>query len=543
MLDKQTWNKYAKAPLEFLQDRLIDVDGTVRKASEVLDPWQIEDFQALAPAMQRVTGRTRKAAISRAYWERGRGHDKTSGIAAVVSYLLAFANRPLRGYCFAADKDQASLLKDAMATLLRLNPSLGKVLEVQKEQVVNIASGHPGKGSTLQIFTSDVGSSYGILPDFIVCDELTHWGGDGSLWHSIISSAAKRKHCLMLIIANAGFCDSWQWNIREAIRNDPNWIFSRLDGPVASWITDDRLEEQRRMLPAIAYERLWLNRWSSSGGDALRPEDIHRAFNPIHRKMLGTEPNYRFVAGVDLGLTRDNSAVVVLAIHQVTGSLRLANAALWRPNQTGNKVQIEEVERAILDFDQQYQLEAVGFDPWQAEHLGQRLEALTEHRRRNQRRFQGAKPWVRMIPPTSSNLREQATLTIETFQDGRFHSYEYEPLRNDLLKLRVEEKSYGIRLVSPRDADGHGDTFSAFTQALLVAHEESTRKRTTAGAIDFGHTNDRFANIVDKIERYANASYDNEYTPTDPRLEYADGFLRALDDEMRRPDWGNWIQD
>ncbi len=54
-------------------------------------------------------------------------------------------------------------------------------------------------------------------------------------------------------------------------------------------------------------------------------------------------------------------------------------------------------------------------------------------------------------------------------------------MRRDLLKLRCEEKSYGIRLTSPRDGEGHGDTFSAFSLALLVGHELAGRKPTIAG--------------------------------------------------------------
>lgn len=122
-------------------------------------------------------------------------------------WVLAFATRPLRGYAFAADRDQAGLLKDAMATIVRLNPWLGTILDVQKNLVLNIASDHPGQSSKLEIFTSDVASSYGILPDFIIADELTHWEGDGSLWHSLISSAAKRTNCLLCVITNAGYMD------------------------------------------------------------------------------------------------------------------------------------------------------------------------------------------------------------------------------------------------------------------------------------------------------------------------------------------------
>ncbi len=144
----------------------------------------------------------------------------------------------------------------------------------------------------------------------------------------------------------------------------------------------------------------------------------------------------------------------------------------------GRKIDLTEVERHILELDAQYNLETVSFDPWQMEHLAQRLEADTAHRRRNALRQRWSKgPWMKEIPPTATNLREQATLIIESFTDRRLQLYDCEPLRRDLLKLRVEEKSYGIRLTSPRDGDGHGDTFSAFALALLVGHELAGKKR------------------------------------------------------------------
>jgi hypothetical protein len=276
----------------------------------------------------------------------------------------------------------------------------------------------------------------------------------------------------MVVISNAGFADSWQWGVREAARTDPAWIFSRLDGPVASWITPARLAEQARMLPAVAYARLWLNQWSSGGGDALTPADIAAAFALDLAPMTGQEPGCLFVAGVDLGLKRDASAVVVLAVPDGgrAGRIRLASNRLWKPTP-GAKIELADVERHILELDSLFGLEAVAFDPWQMEHLAQRLEADGAHRRRNQRRRFGSLPWMREMPPTAANLRQQATLTIESFQDHRLCCYPCEPLRRDLLKLRVEEKSYGIRLTSPRDGEGHGDTFSAFSLALLLAHE------------------------------------------------------------------------
>lgn len=256
MIPQTLYAKYAADPAAFRADLIVDVDGVARRFADVMDPWQRDDFAALDGALKRCAGQSAKPALMRANRERGRGHSKTTDLAIICAWALVFAKRPLKGYAYAADKDQARLLRDALLTLVRLNPWLGSILTVESQRVVNTAKGHPGEGGTLSIEASDVGSSYGILPDLIIADELTHWTGDGVLWHSLISSAAMRSNCLLVVISNAGFADTWQWSVREMARTDPAWHFSRLDGPKASWLTAERLEEQRRMLPAVAYARL-----------------------------------------------------------------------------------------------------------------------------------------------------------------------------------------------------------------------------------------------------------------------------------------------
>jgi hypothetical protein len=143
-----------------------------------------------------------------------------------------------------------------------------------------------------------------------------------------------------------------------------------------------------------------------------------------------------YVAGVDLGLTRDCSSVILLAVPdgRRAGTINLARAKLWR-RVGGKKIDLTEVERHILRMDAIFNLEFVAFDPWQAELLGQRLEQDSEHRRRNQRRIFGSQPWMRACAPVAACLRQQATLLIESFGDRRLRFYPYEPLRQDLTKL------------------------------------------------------------------------------------------------------------
>jgi hypothetical protein len=490
MISPKLFQKYAADPAAFRADLTVDVNGLARRFGDVQDPWQKVDFLSIDPALMVAIGRDPDAETvkKRFYLERPRGHSKTTDIAIVCVYALAFATRPLRGYAYAADRDQAKILRDAMANVIRMNPWLADLLTVETYRVVNSAKEHPGAGGELTIESSSVATSYGILPNLVVCDELCHWQGDGSLWHSIISSAAKRTDCLLLAISNAGFIDSWVWAVREAARTDEAWIFSRLDGPQASWLSAQALSEQQRMLPPLAYARLWQNVWSASGGDALSPADIAAAFDETLAPMTGSESGWLFVAGVDLGLTRDHTAVVVLAVPVggTAGHIRLADVKVWRP-EPGRKIDLMAVERHILSLDDRYGLESVGFDPWQAELMGQRLEADTEHKRRNQRRRYGSLPWMRELSPTPANLREQASLTIECFQDRRLRLHPCPALKRDLCKLRVEERpSGGFRLTSPRDGEGHGDCASAFMNALVLAHEYSGKRPVVAGSLDYG---------------------------------------------------------
>jgi len=352
-----------------------------------------------------------------------------------------------------------------------------------------------GDRVTGEILTSDAPTSYGLTPDFIIADELVHWR-QRELWDSLISSAAKRAACMAVVISNAGFGESWQWQVREAVRTDPAWHFSRLDGPAASWITPDRLAEQRRLLPSIAYRRLWLNEWTSGSGDALNPDDIERAVT-LRGPIRGAKAGWRFFAGLDLGLSRDKAALAVVGrhvghveeterpkrnlpttvaamvdlglmdepepedaepvVHEGTGRLRLADLRVWTPPARG-KVDIEEIEETIADLDGRFRLQ-VGADPWQAAYLIERL------------RKQGVP--IEPVDFTGSNLKSMCTATLEAFSEGQIQLYPDPQLTADLRALRVVEKSYGVRLDSPRGLNGHGDAATALAIALHLAKSKN----------------------------------------------------------------------
>lgn len=458
-MDAKTIQAIRSDPRVFRDHLMVDTDDGPRRLSDVMDPWQRADFEALDNGLRLAVGLPvdpSRPTYSRALLERGRGHSKTTDLATLGANAIIAPTRPVTGIWAAADTDQARFGIEAFGRLTAVNPWLAAILDVQTNRVR-----HRTTGSELRIISSDAGSSYGALCDFIVVDELTHWKANGDqLWHSLLSTAAKRKRCLLCGIQNAGTGQgtSWQWKVREQFRESPTCYFHSLDGPQASWISAASLDEQRRMLPGPAFDRLWLNRWTSGEGDCLTEADIAASLvlpGPTREYQDG----WGYAAGVDLGLAKDCSAVVVIGKNFYNpeapiNTLRVCEVKAWKP-RPGHRVRVEEIEQHILDVHRRFNLACISFDPWQSEYLTQRLA-------------DAGLPCLQ-TPMVPKNLQAMATTLTEAFSERAIQLFDDPVLLSDLRALRVVEKNYGWRIDPVRNADGHGDRAMAAALGVLAA--------------------------------------------------------------------------
>lgn len=289
-----------KQPREF-RNRLLLPIADLSPFAESVQPWQSEDFQALDAAWQELAGRRSPQAgtVRRAYIERPRGHSKTSDMAIQIAWILMAAKRPLTGLAAAADRDQANFIHDSLHRLATANVELVADLKFVQHEVRNCRT-----GSRLEVISSDVKSSYGALPDFVVCDELSHWEKP-EMWYSLLSSAAKKPDCVLTILTNAGVGRGWQWEIREHARKNASWYFSSLDGPHAPWITDDWLLEQKSLLPEPVFERLWLNHWQHSDGNFVTLAEAEACRTDELSYQLEGQPGRSYVATIDYAEKHD----------------------------------------------------------------------------------------------------------------------------------------------------------------------------------------------------------------------------------------------
>lgn len=294
-------------------------EGDQHPLARVIQSWQQRDFLALDPAWRRLANGDRAdngtdAIVQRAWIERPRGHAKTSDMAVQLAWVLAFSPRRVTGLAAAADQDQAGLIRDAIVRLIKANPSLLSALVATRWHVENRET-----GSRLQVISSDAGSSYGALPDFVICDELCHWERP-ELWHSLLSAAAKQRHCVLAVLTNAGVGRGWQWDARESIRTaaaakSPVWHFSTIQGVQAPWIDPRFLEEQQSLLPTPVYQRLWQNIWQDSDGEfvTLAEAEACRDANLVMQNR--GEPGRHYIAAVDYAEKHDRTVGVVLHVE------------------------------------------------------------------------------------------------------------------------------------------------------------------------------------------------------------------------------------
>jgi len=447
-MDSNTLARLQGAPAAFRDALRLD-DGR----PWVRDPWQEDFFRALDPGWRRAVGQAATGGYARGWAVRPRGHSKTSDIASMVAWALFAARQPIRGVVAAGDSDQARLVADAVTRIVRANPWLQPFIDVQRGRIVNVHS-----GSECVILASDAMTSYGLLVDFIICDELTCWR-NRELWDSLFSTAAKKPNCLLVVLGNAGIQNTWQHELFNVLRRDRAWHCDTLPGPVASWISPTALEEQRRVLPGIVYQRLWGNEWTTGEASALQHADIERACTltgPMYGRSLACEnAEHDFAAGLDLAVSHDHAALCVLAIHKQTRRRRLAFIRSWAP--VGGKIDLTAVEAGVADVNREYRPRVIGFDPYQAELMAQRLtrEGLC----------------MQAVPFGGMNTSLMASELVEQFSGGTIEIYRHPPLIRDLQRLQITERQWGLKLEAARTKDGHCDQAIALAIALLVARD------------------------------------------------------------------------
>jgi len=287
----------------------------------------------------------------------------------------------------------------------------------------------------------------------LIINELSHINKQ-EFAENLADNATKVPQGLFVVATNAGFSGTWQYKWRELARTSERWHFSKIDYP-SPWLDTEEIAEAAIRNSNSRFQRLWYGVWASGAGDAIDQEDITAAVDRDLLPMLRIEAGYGFVAGLDLGIKHDHSALVALARNGNTQRIRLAECQSWKPDRMTGKVDLEAVEAAILNAHKRFHFAAVYYDPYQAALMAQRLsrKGVT----------------MREFPFTGKNCNLMASTLLEVFRSRQIDLYDHPRLIADLSRLTIVEKSYGYKLEATRDANGHADTATALAICLPAA--------------------------------------------------------------------------
>lgn len=351
--------------------------------------------------------------------EVGRKNGKTTLAAALALYHL-FSDHEMGGqiYSAATDKDQASLVFNEAASMVRSNPKLlrkCKIIDSQK-RIVNYRM-----NSFYRAISADTASAYGFNPSCIIYDEL-HAAANRELFDVLSTSTGARRQPLLFIISTAGYDRNsilyeqynyakkilkgivkdktflpviYETNKKDNWENEKNWYKANPALGTFRGLDEMRsLYNKAKETPALQniFRRLYLNQWTRQETRWMEITKWDESDGKVEPEELKGKVCY---GGLDLSSTMDISAFVL--VFPIDGILKViplffipANNIEARVKKDrvpydewvrqgfiiatpGNIIDYQFIEDTIDKYAKQFEIEEVAYDPWNATMLTQRL--------------------------------------------------------------------------------------------------------------------------------------------------------------------------
>lgn len=486
--------KLASDPLGFFDSLVMPSGhGSRRKFGEIMAPFQRKRFADIAVPLMAVSVRA-EVPMPCHWWEGSKGCSKDSDLAACLLWLLRDSKRVLDIQVGAADRGQARELKKAAQSWMDANPELYDCLEVLESAIVSRVT-----GGRAEIIASDTVGSHGSRPHLLIINELTHIEKQKFAENLRDNSLKVDPFGVMVVATNAGFQDSWQYEWREEARkNKERWCFHHWSQP-APWITKQAIAdaESRATTPGFhaRYRRLWWGEWSTeSDQQAITSSDIDRAIQ-LEGELPPEDRGMVYVAGCDIGVWHDATAVVVLGKsvgwveriehdlppvtstiaamrdleildtpdapveyinHPGDGKIRVVALRVWKPTK-GAAVPMNEVKAELAALSERYGFAHLGLDRSQA---GDTLQYLHGKRLR-----------AEIVDSTDTVLKSMAISVTDAFRLGEILIPDHPDLISDLKGLKLVEQGERFKLTSQRKnsvgtGTAHGDIGSALGIAM-----------------------------------------------------------------------------
>lgn len=398
-----------------LINQLTHTKGPFAQQSFNLRPWQTKILRQLFTTRKDGLRQYRTCLLM-----LPRKNGKTELAAALAIYFLLFDGE-IGGevYSAASDKDQAALVFNVAAQMIRNDPELDAQCEIVDSQKRIV---HRKSGSFYRAISAEAYSKHGFNASVVIYDEL-HAAPNRELWDVLSTSQGARAQPLMMAITTAGYDrHSILWELyahaKKVLENpalDPTFLPILFEAAVDADWTDERiwkkanpalgdfrsLDEMRivcaraKEIPAQenVFRRLYLNQWTEQAArwiqmaawDACLDRDLTRA------SLRGR----RCFVGLDLSSTKDLTALVAIFpdedgfdvwaqffvpkdnIQERSRRDRVPYEQWVRDGYLiptpGNVVDYEHIRGVLKDWAAEFDVRELAYDPWNARDLVTRL--------------------------------------------------------------------------------------------------------------------------------------------------------------------------
>jgi phage terminase large subunit-like protein len=267
-----------------LVNQLTHTKGPFAGQSFNLRPWQVTILRKLFKTRKDGRRQYRTCLLM-----LPRKNGKSELAAALAIYFLLFdGEMGAEVYSCAADKDQAALVFNVAAQMIRNDPELEAQVEIVDSQKRIV---HRKSGSFYRAISAEAYSKHGFNPSVVIYDEL-HAAQNRELWDVLMTAMGARAQPLMMAITTAGYDrHSILWELyahaQKVAENpslDPTFLPLLFEAPIdADWTSEKvwhkanpalgdfrSLEEMRiacaraKEIPAQenTFRRLYLNQWT-----------------------------------------------------------------------------------------------------------------------------------------------------------------------------------------------------------------------------------------------------------------------------------------
>jgi len=310
-------------------------------------------------------------------------------VAAGIALYSLFTEVGAEVAIVAGDRAQARIVFRECARMVELDPILSRKLHVIRDVIE-----YPETGSVLRVLSSEGSRAEGYNFSTVVFDEV-HVQPDDRLWSTVNLGSGTRKNPLVLGISTAGSkTDSrgqdslcyrlWQYGMRiQSGETQDDAFFFRYftapeelawDSPEAAkaanpafgdFLDPEDFAAAARSLPREEYETKRLCRWVSQKTSWLPAGSWARL--ATERRI---QPGEKIVVAFDGSFDGDSTVLVGATLDGHVEPLLLFERPLDDPHW---RVDIGEVEAAILEIGKRYEIVELAADPFR---WARSLEAL-----------------------------------------------------------------------------------------------------------------------------------------------------------------------